>query len=214
MDTDMRCNRITCRANLVDQAVVTTCSHIFCLPCATESFTANPQVCPACECFLPEPDDCMSTSLHPTNDYKTSVLSGLGPSTIVDIAGRAMAFWSYQMHQEHAYQQAALKHATEKMAYIQKQLDNVIREANTELSLLNSKVVGLERELDLERRKLRELQENSREKDKEYAKLKNQYDKIKRKALMNPNALTTGGQPTTNSTPLAGAIRVRVGQVH
>lgn len=40
---------------------------------------------------------------------------------------------------------------------------------------------------------MRELQESSREKDKEYAKLKNQYDKIKRKALMNPSAIGGGG---------------------
>ncbi|KLO15898.1 hypothetical protein SCHPADRAFT_938360 [Schizopora paradoxa] len=61
--------------------------------------------------------------------------------------------------------------------------------ANGEISLLNNKVAGLEKELELERRKVRELQESSRERDKEYQKLKNQYDKIKRKALLAPNGL-------------------------
>lgn len=45
----------------------------------------------------------------------------------------------------------------------------------------------LERDLELERRKVRDLQEASRERDKEYQKLKTQYDKIKRKALLGSN---------------------------
>ena len=44
--------------------------------------------------------------------------------------------------------------------------------ANGELSLLNTKVQGLEKELEMERRKVREMQESAREKDREYQKLK------------------------------------------
>lgn len=56
--------------------------------------------CPACETMLPNPDDAVSTILNPTEDYKSSVLSGLDPSTIVDCAGRALSFWVYQTTQE------------------------------------------------------------------------------------------------------------------
>jgi len=38
-----------------------------------------------------------------------------------------LAFWQYQIHQESSYQQSVLKHANEKNAQSQKQLDNVIR---------------------------------------------------------------------------------------
>ncbi|KZW04051.1 hypothetical protein EXIGLDRAFT_716064 [Exidia glandulosa HHB12029] len=171
MDTDLRCNRLACRQTLVDRAVVTTCSHIFCADCANEHFT-EAQICPACETHLPEPDDCVIASLHPTNDYKTSVLSGLNPATILDICGRAVAFWSYQVQQEQSFQQAMLKKASETSSTMQKQLDNVIREANTELTLMNNKLSTAEQELELERRKVRELQDASLSKDKEYAKLK------------------------------------------
>jgi hypothetical protein len=44
--------------------------------------------------------------------------------------------------------------------------------ANAELSLMNSKLQGLEKELEQERRKLRDMQESARERDKEYHKLK------------------------------------------
>lgn len=186
MDTELKCNRLTCRIPLNDRAVVTTCSHIFCVNCANELFTAA-RLCPACETCLTEPDDVVVCSLHPTNDYKTSVLSGLSPSLILEICSRAVSFWQYQVHQELSFQQAVIRNLNEKTAQMQKQLDNVIREANGEISLLTNKTTELERDLELEKRKVRDLQESSRERDKEYQKLKAQHDKIKRKALLAPN---------------------------
>ncbi|KAG6866529.1 hypothetical protein C0991_003073 [Blastosporella zonata] len=44
----------------------------------------------------------------------------------------------------------------------------------------------LERDLELERRKIRELQDMSRDREKEYQKLKLQLEKFKRKALLAP----------------------------
>jgi len=77
--------------------------------------------------------------LQPTNDYKTSVLSGLTPSTILEICSRAISFWQYQIHQENAFQQAVERNVNDKNGQLQKQLDNVIREANGEMNLLNNK---------------------------------------------------------------------------
>jgi len=70
----------------------------------------------------------------------------------------------------------------DKNAQLQKQLENVIREANGEINLLSSKVSELERDLELERRKVHDLQDATRERDKEYQKLKvNQhYPTLKR----------------------------------
>ncbi|KAF9780288.1 hypothetical protein BJ322DRAFT_328887 [Thelephora terrestris] len=186
MDIELRCNQQPCRKPVTDKAVVTTCSHIFCLDCANALFGAA-RLCPACETSLTEPDDVVVCSLNPTNDYKTSVLSGLSPSLILEICSRALSFWQYQIHQENSYQQSVLKYANEKNAHLQKQLDNVIREANGELNLLNSKLQALERDVELEKRKNRDLQETSRERDKEYQKLKTQYDRMKRKALLGTN---------------------------
>jgi hypothetical protein len=68
--------------------------------------------------------------------------------------------------------------------------------------------VGLERDLELEKRKGKDMHDQLRDKDKEYTKLKvrrfdltlhlltssqNQYDKIKRKALLTPGALGPNG---------------------
>ncbi|KAH7916154.1 hypothetical protein BJ138DRAFT_689197 [Hygrophoropsis aurantiaca] len=193
MDTDLKCNRLTCRKALIDKAVVTTCSHIFCVECANELFNAG-RFCPACETILTEPDDVVVCSLHPSNDYKTSVLSGLSPSIVVEICSRALSFWQYQIHQENSFQQAVTRNLSDRNAQLQKQLDNVIREANGEINLLGNKVAELERDLELQRRKVNELQDASRDREKEYQKLKIQHDKIKRKALLAPS----GGPPGQN----------------
>jgi E3 ubiquitin-protein ligase CCNP1IP1 len=49
---------------------------------------------------LSNPDDVVVTNLNPTEDYKTSVLSGLNPNVIMECAGRALSFWAYQATQE------------------------------------------------------------------------------------------------------------------
>ncbi|KIY73771.1 hypothetical protein CYLTODRAFT_416794 [Cylindrobasidium torrendii FP15055 ss-10] len=194
MDSDLKCNRLTCRKPLSDKAVVTTCSHIFCVECANELFT-EARLCPACEALLNEPDDVVVCSLHPSNDYKTSVLSGLTPTIILEICSRAMSFWQYQSYQESSFQQAVVRKLTDQNNQSQKQLDSVLREANNEIALLNSKVTELQKDLEMERRKVRDLQEGSRDRDREYQKLKTQHDKMKRKALLGglPGTANSGG---------------------
>jgi len=84
--------------------VVTTCSHIFCVPCSQSeqclTTTTAERTCPACNTELSNPDDAVVTQLNPTEDYKTSVLSGLSPNIIMECAGRGLAFYSYQTSQE------------------------------------------------------------------------------------------------------------------
>ncbi|KAF8845740.1 hypothetical protein BDN67DRAFT_296381 [Paxillus ammoniavirescens] len=217
MDSDLKCNRLSCRKTLIDKAVVTTCSHIFCVECANELFNAS-RLCPACETSLIEPDDVVVCSLHPTNDYKTSVLSGLSPTIIMEICSRALSFWQYQIHQENSFQQAVTRNLNDKNAQLQKQLENVIREANGEINLLGNKVAELDRDLELERRKVRELQDASREREKEYQKLKAQHDKVKRKALLAPDAPRAGAlaghginpfhRAPSNQTRTAGEVDI------
>ncbi|KAL1985364.1 hypothetical protein VTN96DRAFT_7925 [Rasamsonia emersonii] len=104
LDFSLRCNSLKCRTPLNERAVVTTCSHIFCLSCADRLGLSKPvsqaRHCPACQAALPNPDDAVSSVLNPTEDYKTSVLSGLDPTTIMECAGRALSFWAYQTTQE------------------------------------------------------------------------------------------------------------------
>lgn len=80
------------------------CSHVFCVACSNELGLSRAdsavRACPACDTPLTNPDDAVETRLDPTEDYKTSVLSGLSPTIIIECAGRALAFYSYQTTQE------------------------------------------------------------------------------------------------------------------
>ncbi|KAF8076102.1 hypothetical protein FPV67DRAFT_1444846 [Lyophyllum atratum] len=93
-----------------------------------------------------------------------------------------------------AFQQAVVRNLNDKNQQSQKQLDNVVREANGEISLLNNKIAELERDLELERRKVRELQDASKDREKEYQKLKLLHDKFKRKALLAPHPAGNDGR--------------------
>lgn len=139
MEHTLRCNHLKCRKSLNDHAVVTTCryasisaastlkpvpvlsfpltmycSHVFCIECSNRCQISGQQdgqrpVCPACGMQLPNPDDVVVTNLNPTEDYKTSVLSGLTPNVIIECAGRALGFWAYQTTQEMSVGMPALK---------------------------------------------------------------------------------------------------------
>lgn len=135
-------------------------SHVFCDQCTDalglNAAAGNNRICPACQTALDKPDDAAITLLQPTEDYKTSVLSGLNPSTIMECAARGLAFWSYQSTQEmyvgryqsgpHAltntsiYQEYLAKTLTDKYSTLNVQMDKVINDANSELNILNQKL--------------------------------------------------------------------------
>jgi hypothetical protein len=80
-------------------------SHIFCIECSNRCQLSGQREgqrpsCPACHVILTNPDDVIVTNLNPTEDYKTSILSGLHPNIIMECAGRALSFWAYQSTQE------------------------------------------------------------------------------------------------------------------
>lgn len=122
MDVVLRCNSLSCRKQVEERAVVTTCrcapsendsiamtrsdrySHIFCLTCSDHYNLSNragkERACPACQTKLINLDDVVVAELNPSEDYKTSVLSGLSPTVIMECAGRGLAFFSYQAAQE------------------------------------------------------------------------------------------------------------------
>ncbi|KAK1969860.1 cyclin [Colletotrichum eremochloae] len=105
MEHTLKCNVLKCRKELRDQALVTTCSHIFCTECSNNHGLTEPAqerriTCPACRTQLTNPDDAVVTHLNLTDDYKTTILSGLSPNVIMECAGRALSFWAYQTTQE------------------------------------------------------------------------------------------------------------------
>ncbi|KAJ3321771.1 hypothetical protein HDV06_003920 [Boothiomyces sp. JEL0866] len=120
-----------------------------------QKYFQEAMICPACETNLTQRDDVVITDLNPTEDYKSSVLSGLRP-------------------EEAAYQEIVQRGLNEKCNDYERKMQLLIREANQELA-------GLLKEREMERRRHHELTEQFAEKSRQFQKLQSMYDKLKRK---------------------------------
>ncbi|KAJ5227526.1 uncharacterized protein N7469_007532 [Penicillium citrinum] len=160
--------------------------HIFCSKCAGDLGLSHPAAgdrhCPACQTVLSNPDDAVSTILNPTEDYKTSVLSGLDPNTIMECAGRALGFWAYQSTQEIFYQEFLGKSLTEKYASLNTQMDKLIHNANSEITTLHGKVSDMQSVHEQLEKKNQELLELNRERSKKLSQITNLYNLLKARA--------------------------------
>ncbi|XP_077865951.1 E3 ubiquitin-protein ligase CCNB1IP1-like, partial [Saccoglossus kowalevskii] len=92
---DLVCNFKKCRKRLSAFAWVTSCSHIFCDEDGSREFNKT-YSCPACETSLSGKFDIVRIDLNPIEQYKSMVLAGQRPEVVMEIASRALAFWSYQ----------------------------------------------------------------------------------------------------------------------
>ncbi|KAH9897305.1 hypothetical protein F4778DRAFT_255454 [Xylariomycetidae sp. FL2044] len=189
MEHTLRCNSLKCRRELADRALVTTCSHIFCPDCATRLRLAHPNhdnqiQCPACGSPLTNPDDAVIANLNPTEDYKTSVLSGLSPNVIMECASRALSFWVYQTTQEVIYQGQMGKALTDKYSTLSVHLDKVINDANAEIANMHNKLSSMSTEYENMRKKNEELAQAFKEKNRKLLQTQELYDKLKRKAML------------------------------
>ncbi|KAI1307814.1 hypothetical protein F5Y03DRAFT_383711 [Xylaria venustula] len=189
MEHTLQCNVLKCRKELGDRALVTTCYHIFCGDCATRLGLASqrrdqPTACPACGTLLTNPDDAVIANLKPSEDYKTSVLSGLSPNVIMDCATRALSFWAYQVTQEIIFQHHMSKTLTEKYSNLNVHLDKVVNEANAEISNCYNKLTNAETDRDDLRKKYEELLQTCKEKNRKLLQTQELYDKLKRKAML------------------------------
>jgi hypothetical protein len=121
-------------------------SHVFCPNCADATGLSRlsdvQRICPACSASLHNPDDVVIAGLNPSEDYKTSVLSGLSPTIIMECASRGLAFHSYQTSQEIIYQEHLAKGLTEKYNTLSQQMDQLIHDANSQIKALQDKMQG------------------------------------------------------------------------
>ncbi|CZR63206.1 related to lactose regulatory protein [Phialocephala subalpina] len=164
-------------------------SHVFCIDCSNQCQLSGQQhgqhrSCPACEAPLPNPDDVVITNLNPTEDYKTSVLSGLSPHIIMECSGRALGFWAYQTTTEIVYQEYLAKNLGDKFSTLSTQMDKLIHDANSEISNLKNKLANIQVDQDTLRRRNEELNQAFREKSRKQMQTQELYDKLKRKAML------------------------------
>lgn len=188
MDFQLRCNHLRCRERLKDKAVVTTCSHIFCLTCSDSSSLGSSETvarsCPACGTILDKPFDVTVAILRPTDDYKMSILSGLSPTIIMDCANSGMAFWAYQSSQEIYYQEHANKSLKQQLDVKNQELSGVKASAREEIGKLEDSLQDASDKISKLSRSLAELEEGRKSLERDRNKFRMSYEKLKQKALV------------------------------
>ncbi|CAG8507136.1 28958_t:CDS:2 [Gigaspora margarita] len=119
----------------------------------------------------------MFADLNPSEEYKSSALSGLRPDIIMEICSRALSFWTYQTTQENCFQEMLYRDLEDKYADLEKQVQVLIRESESEVN-------ALQKDMELEKRKTHDLNEQLQEKGRQLSKLQSMYDKLKRRSLV------------------------------
>ncbi|OQO09411.1 hypothetical protein B0A48_04809 [Cryoendolithus antarcticus] len=188
----LHCNAAGCRRSLTQEAIVTTCSHIFCRPCAERSELYAPEGerrCPTCKGDLNNPDDAAITDLNPSEDYIASVLNGLRPESILQAATRGLLFWVYQSGQEIEYQKYVGQTLHQRHNQIVSQLQTVSDEANATINKLETnlnEIAGKAKKLEDRDKQWKAAYQQLRVSND---KLKADYAKFKQKDLSGNNKL-------------------------
>lgn len=143
--------------------VVAECvrSHAICLRCADSHGLAGqpPHTCPVCRQPLGASDVC-EQFLRPAEAWKFIALSGLSPTVVMECAGRALSFWSYQMTNQmsvslleegfpgarlqlkSSYQTQRSSQLKEYCTELQREVENIWAQANQRITSLTTRIRG------------------------------------------------------------------------
>ncbi|RMZ69207.1 RXT2 [Pyrenophora seminiperda CCB06] len=138
--------------------------------------------------------DVVIAGLNPSEDYKTSVLSGLSPTIIMECASRGLAFQSYQTAQEIIYQEHLAKGLTEKYNTLSQQMDQLIHDANSQIKSLQDKMQAMQAEQESLQDKNHELAEAYKEKAKAQQQTLKLYQGLKAQVMASHVAHAAGDE--------------------
>ncbi|KPP61264.1 hypothetical protein Z043_120660 [Scleropages formosus] len=178
------CNFPKCRTKLSGFAWVTACSHAFCDQHGSAEFSRSPAICPACSSALSGKLDIVRTELSPSEEYKAMVLAGLRPETVLDISARALAFWTYQVHQERLFQEYSLSRAEGQLKQAEKLLTQQNQSRELELSAMREEISSLKKVMEEYKRKYSEVSERLMERNRQYQKLQGLYDSLRLRNML------------------------------
>ncbi|XP_069796984.1 E3 ubiquitin-protein ligase CCNB1IP1 isoform X2 [Narcine bancroftii] len=205
------CNFAKCRTRLSGFAWVTACSHVFCDQHGSGEFSRSPALCPACNSALAGKLDIVRTELSPSEEYKAMVLAGLRPELVLDIASRALAFWTYQIHQERMYQEYTYSRAEGRLKQMEKMYTQQIQGKDLEVSNSRSEVNALKKLLDEYKKKYSEMAEKLMERNRQYQRLQGLYDSLRLRSI----AMAGEGEHTAArgyNMPAGGLTRFQSGE--
>ncbi|KAM5354343.1 hypothetical protein ACJ41O_000992 [Fusarium nematophilum] len=164
-------------------------SHMLCIECAHQygvvgEQAARRETCPACHLQLTMPDGAVIMNLNPSEEYKSTVLSGLSPNIIMDCASRALSFWAYQVTQELRYEKFQSKELNDKYTSLNLQLENTTSQSSSELEVVRHRLTNLQAEQESLRLQNAELRQSCKDQNRRFLQLQDLYDKLKGAAEM------------------------------
>ncbi|KAM9424314.1 E3 ubiquitin-protein ligase CCNB1IP1 [Pholidichthys leucotaenia] len=207
-DNTLLCNFPKCRTKLSGFAWVTACSHAFCDQHGSVEFSRSPAICPACSSALSGKLDIVRTELSPSEEYKAMVLAGLRPDIVLDISARALAFWSYQVHQEHLYQEYSLSRADTQLKQMERMLTQQSQSRELELTAMKGEITSLKKVMEEYKRKYSEVSERLMERNRQYQKLQGLYDSLRLR-----NMVVGGGDRDAVGQPGDEDFGTRMGRI-
>ncbi|XP_025078460.1 E3 ubiquitin-protein ligase CCNB1IP1-like isoform X2 [Pomacea canaliculata] len=193
MEEELICNYRKCRKRLTSFAWVTSCSHIFCDADGTREFK-NSLVCPACDNTLTGKLDVIRVDLKPSEQFKSIVLCGNKPETIMEICTRALSFWNYQ---ERVYLEHVSTKAKEKAAQLEQYYEQVVNRLQAELSALKSQITSAKKKHEFYENKCKEINAKLTEKTRQHQKLQALYDTLRRRCVT-PSTFNAGKEDTVD----------------
>ncbi|KAK9701447.1 hypothetical protein QE152_g30594 [Popillia japonica] len=164
-DGELRCNLQSCRKVLEENALVTSCSHIFCYQHGQVSISN--ENCLACGTKFRSKTDFSITDLRPSDQIKSMLLSGLNPDQALEIANRSISFYTYQLFNENRLKDEMLKRSKEECDNLKGYCASLKAKYHTEIEKLQRSTLGLKQEIE---EKIGEL-EKQREQTCQYSRL-------------------------------------------
>ncbi|KAL5455016.1 hypothetical protein PMIN07_007277 [Paraphaeosphaeria minitans] len=177
-------------------------SHAFCTNCADSTglsrSSSGIRTCPACHTQLVNPADVVVAILNPAEDYKTSVLSGLSPTIIMECAGRGLNFYSYQVTQEVIYQEHMAKSLTEQCATLNQSMDDLLHQANNQIKSLQDRLKVMQQEQASLEQSYHEMDNAFRAKTKAHQCDRRAYESLKAQ-VMATQVVSAAGEEVDNT---------------
>ncbi|EGD74468.1 hypothetical protein PTSG_05832 [Salpingoeca rosetta] len=181
---DFHCNK--CRgADLGPRQWATRCSHLLCDACGQAAMEAakasmEPVLCPVCKTPLIEKHDLVNFDPNPSEQHRSMILAGLSPALIIEIAGRALSFHTYQMSLQTHLMRQELKTKT---SALEAKLQKLAVHGQSEMDRLHTQLQAAKEELHRTVSELQSARQAFAEKSRQHNRLQMLYDDLRRKAV-------------------------------
>lgn len=136
------------------------------------------------------------------------VLAGLRPEIVLDISSRALAFWTYQVHQERLYQEYNFTKAEGHLKQMEKIYTQQIQSKDVELTAMKGEVTSMKKVLEEYKKKFSDISEKLMERNRQYQKLQGLYDSLR---LRNITIANQEGTLEPSMTAQSGVFGVSLG---